>query len=101
MKYAMSFILLAMSIVVYTIAATVGWHTAAFEPTSWPGIVAASAASIIYKIGHLPLSLAAGIVTFRWMCGIVGCGRSMTERERDITFFITCAVVFTGLCNAR
>lgn len=95
-------ILLALNaLVLYALSSWVGVEAAAYEPNTFAGVFIASIANIIYKLGHLPLSVGAGIVTSIVVCHLTKCTASLNERERDVIFFLVCAVVFVGLCTMR
>lgn len=95
-------ILLALNaLLLYALSSWVGVEAAAYEPNTFAGVYIASLANIIYKIGHLPLSVGAGIITSIVVCHLTKCTTSLNERERDVIFFLVCAVVFIGLCTMR
>lgn len=93
--------LLLQALVVYAAAALVGWNAGSYESQSIAAVMLSNAATVLYKIAHIPLSVAAGIITNFVMCRLTNCTASMSERDRDLLSYAVAGVVFIGLCLQR
>lgn len=100
-KFLSPLSLLLQAVFVYALAAWLGSTVNTAHELKLFDLLIVNASLIIYKIGHLPLSAAAGLVTQYVLCQHTNCGQSLTERERDLLTFAMFAVVFSGLCAAR
>lgn len=93
--------ILVSALVVYTVAALLGVWAGDFEPGSMWGVILANAATVVYKIGHIPLATSASPITAAVLCELTGCKESLSERDRDLLVHFIFAVLFVGLCFAR
>lgn len=93
--------ILLTALIVYTAAAFLGVWAGEFEPGSAAGVVLANAATVVYKIGHIPLAASAAPITAAVLCAMTKCNDSLTERERDLVVHAIFSVLFLGLCFAR
>ena len=100
-NYKDSAIVLMSAVIVYSAAALVGVAASGFEPNSMWGILLANAATILYKMGHVPLAASAAPFTTLVMCQLTNCNASMNEKERDRFAYFMFSVLFLGLCFAR
>lgn len=100
-NYKDSAIVLMSAVIVYSTAALVGVAASGFEPNSMWGILLANAATILYKMGHVPLAASAAPFTTLVMCQLTNCNASMNEKERDRFAYFMFSVLFLGLCFAR